>query len=58
MPCAALQAWRLHRNLAESVDRQLGGLVPHSELRWYDDAGHMRVRFETSMAARRAGFEA
>eukprot|EP00798_Chlamydomonas_sp_ICE-L_P011092 gene11092-18706_t len=56
--------WRVHLDLAESVDRLLKGLSPgadprepsptHSELRRYSEDHKMVVSFETKLAAKRA----
>ena len=35
--------WRLHRNVARSVDALLAGRAPATQLRWIEN-GHMMVR--------------
>jgi hypothetical protein len=39
------RSWRLHRNLAESVDLLLTNRPTNSEVRWFDKNGQMQVSF-------------
>lgn len=38
--------WRLHLNVAASVDAMLEGKVPYTQLRWVEEDGRMMVRME------------
>jgi hypothetical protein len=40
---AMYRSWRLHRNLAESVDLLLTNRPTNSEIRWFDKDGQMQV---------------